>query len=56
LHHEYRSEEGQAMVEYGLLLALVTLVTVAALTAIGESVVALLEAVAAHLADIAGGL
>ena len=44
------------MVEYGLLLALVTLVTVTALTAIGDSVVALLEAIAERLADIAAGL
>lgn len=38
LAFELGSEEGQAMVEYGLILALVSVVGIAALTAIGVSV------------------
>jgi Flp pilus assembly pilin Flp len=53
---DLRSEEGQAMVEYGLLLALITVVAITALTAIGESVVALLDTIASRLAEIAAGL
>jgi len=55
-HLDPRGEEGQAIVEYGLLLALITVVAITALTAIGESVVALLDAIATRLADIAAGL
>ena len=50
------SEDGQAMVEYALILALITVVSLTALTALGETVQTLLEAIAAHLAVIAGGL
>lgn len=44
------------MVEYGLLLALITVVTITALTAIGTNVEALLDAIATRLAEIAAGL
>jgi Flp pilus assembly pilin Flp len=53
---DHRSEEGQAMVEYGLLLALITVVTITALTAIGTNVEALLDAIATRLAEITAGL
>jgi Flp pilus assembly pilin Flp len=43
------SEEGQALAEYGLLLALVTIVCVAALTALGI-------AIGVPLGDAAAGL
>jgi pilus assembly protein Flp/PilA len=42
-------EEGQALVEYALILLLVALVTVGALTAIGTSVSAAINAMAAAL-------
>jgi Flp pilus assembly pilin Flp len=49
-------EEGQALVEYALILGLVSLVTVGALTLLGQSVNDMLGAVAQALADaIPGG-
>ena len=42
-------EEGQALVEYALILALVSVVAIAALTAIGTSVVAKLTEVVTSL-------
>ena len=57
LHHEYRSEDGQAIVEYALLLALITVVAIGALTAVGEQVAfSLLDTVADALADVLAGL
>ena len=44
-----RAEEGQALVEYALILMLVALVAVAALTVIGTNVDAILDAVGAGL-------
>lgn len=44
-----RSEEGQALVEYALILLLIALVTVAALTSIGVNV-------SAALTNMANGL
>jgi pilus assembly protein Flp/PilA len=43
---ELRSEDGQALVEYGLILALVAVVCIAALTALGINVAAQLQAIA----------
>jgi pilus assembly protein Flp/PilA len=43
---ELRSEEGQALVEYGLILALVAVVCIAALTALGVNVAGQLQYVA----------
>ncbi len=43
---ELRSEEGQALVEYGLILALVAVVCIAALTALGVNVAAQIQAIA----------
>jgi pilus assembly protein Flp/PilA len=45
----HRAEEGQALVEYALILMLVALVAVAALTVIGTNVDAILDAVGAGL-------
>jgi pilus assembly protein Flp/PilA len=43
---ELRSEEGQALVEYGLILALVAVVCIAALTALGLNVADRLQFIA----------
>ncbi len=43
---ELRSEEGQALVEYGLILALVAVVCIAALTALGLNVASQIQAIA----------
>jgi pilus assembly protein Flp/PilA len=43
---ELRSEEGQALVEYGLILALVAVVCITALTALGVNVAAQIQAIA----------
>jgi Flp pilus assembly pilin Flp len=49
-------EEGQAMVEYALILGLVSIVTLTALTLMGQNVQAMLQAVADVLAAaIPGG-
>jgi Flp pilus assembly pilin Flp len=49
-------EEGQAMVEYALILGLVSLVSLSALTLMGQNLNALLEFVAQTVADaIPGG-
>jgi pilus assembly protein Flp/PilA len=45
-----RDEEGQAMVEYGLILALVSIAGIIALTAIGTSVNVVFEKVVTALA------
>ena len=42
-------EEGQALVEYALILALISVVAIGALTAIGVNVLAILTSVAAAL-------
>jgi pilus assembly protein Flp/PilA len=44
-----RREDGQALVEYALILALVSVVAIAALTLIGTNVDAILDAVGAAL-------
>jgi pilus assembly protein Flp/PilA len=43
---ELSREDGQALVEYGLILALIALVCIAGLTALGVSVNGLLQSVA----------
>lgn len=43
--HSHRDEEGQALVEYSLIVALISVVAIAALTAIGTSVNDILTAV-----------
>jgi pilus assembly protein Flp/PilA len=47
---ELRSEEGQALVEYGLILALVAVVCIGALTALGVSVSGQIQAIADAIA------
>ena len=47
-----RREEGQAMVEYALILALVSVVSIIALTAIGTNVNAIFEAIQAALLTV----
>jgi pilus assembly protein Flp/PilA len=47
-----RSEEGQAMVEYALILALISVIAIAALTAIGTNVNAIFEAIRDALAAV----
>jgi pilus assembly protein Flp/PilA len=42
-------EEGQGMVEYALILVLVSIIAIAALTAIGTNVANVLQTVANHL-------
>jgi Flp pilus assembly pilin Flp len=49
-------EEGQALVEYSLVLALITLVSVTALTAISGNLLALLNAISDLLVEVAEGL
>ena len=43
---ELRSEDGQALVEYALILALIAVVSIAALTALGTGVSTQLQAIA----------
>jgi pilus assembly protein Flp/PilA len=47
-----RSEEGQAMVEYALILALVSVIAILALTAIGTNVNLIFEEVRDALAGV----
>jgi len=44
-----RNEEGQGMVEYGLILALVAVVVIAALTTLGTKVGGIFESVSGNL-------
>ena len=48
----FRREEGQAMVEYALILALVSVVAIGTLTAIGTNVDAIFAAVRDALAAV----
>ena len=43
-------EEGQGLVEYALILVLVSIVAIAALTALGTNVSGILQSIANHLA------
>ncbi len=45
----FEAEEGQALVEYGLILALVAVVCIAALTALGINVAAQINAIASAI-------
>lgn len=57
LHQDFRTDEGQAIVEYALLLCLVTVVVIGTLTAVGEQVAfSLLDSVADALANVIAGL
>ena len=48
---EIRSEEGQALVEYALILGLVSVVAIALLSAVGTDITSLLERVTSALAS-----
>lgn len=50
---EFRREDGQALVEYGLIIALVALVCIAGLTALGVSINGLLDAIATTISGVA---
>ncbi len=47
-------EEGQALVEYALILALIAVVTIAVLQAIGVNVSRILDKVSTSLSSVAG--
>jgi pilus assembly protein Flp/PilA len=48
---EAREENGQTLVEYGLILALISIVAIAALSLIGDEVTAVFESVGGTLGD-----
>jgi Flp pilus assembly pilin Flp len=48
--HRETTEQGQALVEYALILALVSVVSIGALTLLGTNINALLNAIAVSLA------
>ena len=47
--HELRDEQGQALVEYALILALITVVCIGALQTLGGTIAAFLNTVASAL-------
>jgi pilus assembly protein Flp/PilA len=49
---EFKREDGQALVEYGLIIALVALVCIAGLTALGVSINGLLQTIADTVAGV----
>lgn len=51
LSKSLRREEGQALVEYALIVGLVSVVAIALLTATGNSVMSLLQAVTSALSS-----
>jgi pilus assembly protein Flp/PilA len=46
---KHRDEEGQGLAEYGLILALIAVVCVAALTLLGGNIAALLDSLAGSI-------
>jgi Flp pilus assembly pilin Flp len=55
-HLDQQDEEGQAMVEYALILALIAVASLTALTVLSANIQAQLDAIAARLTDIVAGL
>ena len=51
---ELAHDEGQALVEYALILALITVVTIAVLQAVGVDVSKILDKVSTSLSSVAG--
>lgn len=51
----WRDEEGQGLVEYGLILALIAIVVIAALQTLGGKTAATLDKVGEELEDIPAG-
>jgi Flp pilus assembly pilin Flp len=48
----FRNDEGQALVEYALVLALIAIVTIAALKALGADISLLLHRVSSQMASV----
>ncbi|ACB85887.1 Flp family type IVb pilin [Natranaerobius thermophilus] len=48
----YRSEDGQGMVEYSLVIVLVAIVVIGGLITLGEELTALYQELSARLSDI----
>lgn len=55
-HLDQQDEEGQAIVEYALILALIAVASLTALTVLSANLQAQLDAIAARLTDIVAGL
>jgi Flp pilus assembly pilin Flp len=51
-----RAEEGQALVEYALILALVTIVAVGTLEVLGQTIVGFLDLIADKMNTISGSV
>jgi pilus assembly protein Flp/PilA len=54
IRDRFEDEEGQALVEYALILALIAVVTIAVLQAIGVNVSKILNKVSTSLSSVAG--
>jgi pilus assembly protein Flp/PilA len=54
IRDRFEREEGQALVEYALILALIAVVTIAVLQAIGVNVSKILNKVSTSLSSVAG--
>ena len=54
MRHRLGRDEGQALVEYALILALIAVVTIAVLQAIGVNVSTILNKVSTSLSSVAG--
>jgi pilus assembly protein Flp/PilA len=50
----FKDEEGASMVEYGLLVALIAVICIGAVTAVGTSLRALFQDVSTHLPPVTG--
>jgi Flp pilus assembly pilin Flp len=55
-HLQHRSEEGQAMVEYALILGLISVASLTTLTLVSANLQGLLEAIAAQISAAVAGL
>lgn len=54
VHNDVRRQEGQALVEYALILAMIAVVTIAVLQALGVDVSKILNKVSTSLSSAAG--
>jgi pilus assembly protein Flp/PilA len=52
VRHRSAAQEGQALIEYALILALIALVTIGVLTALGHSVSGVLDRVSTTMASV----
>lgn len=55
LRRLWKEEEGQGMVEYGLIIALISIAVIVILRTVGEDLVAIFTGVSAELEDAASG-